>query len=117
MNHLIDFMVIHQGIINSHDAMSSQEIIISSPGTDIMTISKTLEEVMEDVGTGGDDHIGQFHLNHIPDHLAHPARNHRSGQSQKDNAGRITKHLSIDIKALKDIPTLKRGILKSLDQT
>jgi hypothetical protein len=79
-------------------------------------ISKTFEKVMEDVSTSGDDHIDQFHLDHTPDHLAHPTWNHRSGDPQKDNTGRIREHLLEDFETFEDIPTLKRGISKVLDQ-
>ena len=116
MDHLIDFMVIHQGIINSYNAMFSQGIIIAFLGPDIMSISKALKKIMKDVGTGGDDHIDQFHLDHITDHLAHPARNHRPGQSHEDNAGWIIEHLSKNFKTFKDISALKGGVLEGLDQ-
>jgi hypothetical protein len=71
---------------------------------------------MEDVGARGDEDIDQLHLNHIPDHPSHPARDHGSGQSQKDNAGRIAQHLSKHLKTFKEIPALERGVLKGLDQ-
>lgn len=71
---------------------------------------------MEDVGARGDDYIDQFHLNHIADHLAHPARNHRTRQPQEDDALGITEHLSENFKAFKNIPALKRGVLKGLNQ-
>ncbi len=96
--------------------MSSQAIIVPFLGPDIMTISKTLEDIMEDVRTGGNEHINQFHLDHIPDDLAHSARNHGAGESQENNTVRITKHLAIDFETLEDIPALKRGVLKGLDQ-
>jgi hypothetical protein len=109
-------MIIHQGIINSYNAMFSQGIIIAFPGPDIMSISKALKKIMKDVGTGGNDHINQFHLDHIADHLAHPARDHRPGQPHEDDAGRIVEHLSKNFKTFKDISALKRGVLEGFYQ-
>ncbi len=71
---------------------------------------------MEDISTRGDDHIDQFHPDHIADHSAHPPWDHGSGETQKDDALRIIKHLSENFKAFKDIPALKRGVLEGLDQ-
>jgi hypothetical protein len=71
---------------------------------------------MKDVSTGGDDYIDQFHLDHLADHSAHPARDHRPGQPQKDKAGRIIEHFSKDFKTFKDISALKRGMLEGLNQ-
>jgi len=101
--------------MNAHDTMFPQGIIISILGPDIMSISKILEDIMEDVGAGGDDHIDQLCLNHIPDYLTHSARNHGSGQPQEDNAGGIIEHLSKNFVTFKDIPALKRGMLEGLN--
>jgi hypothetical protein len=109
-------MIIHQGIINSYDAMSPQGIIISILGPNIMPISKVLEEVVKQIGAGGDDHINQFHLNHIANHPAHPARDHRPRQPQKDDTGWINEHLSKNFETFKNIPALKGGVLEGLDQ-
>jgi hypothetical protein len=81
-----------------------------------MPISKTLEEIMEHVRTRGDDRVDQFHPNHIGDHSTHPAWDHRSGEPQEDEALRILEHLSEDFVTFVDIPALKGGVLKSLDQ-
>jgi hypothetical protein len=109
-------MVIHQGIVNSYDTMFPQGIIIVFLRPHIMSISKALEKIVKDVGTGGDDHIDQFHLDHISDDLAHPARDHRPGQPHEDDAGRIVEHLSKNFKTFKDISALKRGVLEGFDQ-
>jgi len=68
------------------------------------------------VGTGGNDHVDQFHIDHIADDPAHPPRDHRPGQSDEDDAGRIVKHLSKNFKTFEDISALKRGVLESLDK-
>jgi hypothetical protein len=115
MNDLIDFMVIHQGIINSYNTMFPQIIIIAFLGPYIMSVAKALKEVVENVGTGGDDHIDHFHLNHVADHPAHPARDHRPGQPNEDNTGRIIEHLSKNIITFKDVSALKGGVLEGLD--
>jgi hypothetical protein len=109
-------MVIHQGVINSHDTMFPQIIIIAFHGSHIMSIAKAFKKIMEDVGTGGDDHIDHFHLNHITDYPAHPAWNHRAGQPDEDNAGRIIEHFSKNVITLEDISTLKGGVLEGLNQ-
>jgi hypothetical protein len=96
--------------------MSPQGIIISICGPNIMSISKILEEVMKDIGARGDDHINQLHLNHIPDHPAYPARDHRPGQSQKDDTGWIIEHLSKNFETFKNIPALKGGVSEGLNQ-
>jgi len=109
-------MIIHQGIVNPHNAMFSQGIIIAFLGPDIMSISKALKKIMKDVGTGGDDHINQFHLDHIADHPAHPAWDHGPRQPHENNAGWIIEHLLKNLKTLKDISALKGGVLEGLDQ-
>jgi hypothetical protein len=96
--------------------MSSQSIIIAILDPNIMSISKILEEVVKDIGTGGDDHINQFHLDHITDHPAHPPRDHRPRQPQEDDAGRIIEHLSKNLKTFKNIPALKGSVSEGLDQ-
>src|SRR4030043_693723 len=116
MDHLIDFLVIHQGIVNPYNAMFSQGIIIAFLGPDIMSVSKVLKEIVKHVSTGGDDHINQLHLDHIADHPAAPAREHGPGQPHEDNAGWIIEHLSKNIKTLKNISALKRGVLEGLDK-
>jgi len=109
-------MVIHQGIINSYDAMSPQGIIISILGPDIMSISEVLENVVEDIGAGGDDHVNQFHLDHIADHSAHPSRDHCPRQPQKDDTGGIIEHFSKNFETFKNIPALKGGVSEGLDE-
>ncbi len=116
MDHLIDFLVVHQGIINSNDTMFSEGIIIAFLGPDIMSISKALKKIVKDVGTRGNDHVDQFHFDHITDHPAHPARDHSPGQPHEDNAGRILKHLLKNVKTFKNISALKRGVLEGSDQ-
>jgi hypothetical protein len=96
--------------------MSPKGIIVSSFGSDIMPIPKTLEEVMEDVGPGRNEDIDQPHLDHIADHAAHAARDHRSGEAEEDDAFRVIEHLAEDLKAFINIPALKGGVLKGLDQ-
>jgi hypothetical protein len=81
-----------------------------------MSISKALEEIVKDVGTSGDHDIDQFHLDHISNDIAHPARDHRSGQPQKDNAGRILEHLSENFKTFEEVSALKRSVLEGLNQ-
>jgi hypothetical protein len=71
---------------------------------------------MKDVSTCGNDYIDQLHLDHLADHSAHPARDHRPGQAQKDNAGRIIEHFSKDFKTFENISALKRSILEGLNQ-
>jgi hypothetical protein len=68
------------------------------------------------VRSGGDDHIDQSPLDHLADHPAHPPGDHRPGQPQKDNAGRIIEHRSKNFKTFKDVSALKRGVLESVDQ-
>src|SRR4030042_6002977 len=99
-------MVIHQGIEDSHDTMSSKNIIISFFGPHIMPIPKTLKDIMKDIGTGRDDHIDQFHLDHISNHFAQSTRDHCSGQSQEDDTGRISEHLPENFKTFKDVSAL-----------
>jgi len=96
--------------------MSSQGIVIAILEPNIMSISKILEEVVKDIRTGGDDHINQFHLDHITDHPAHPPRDHRPRQPQEDDTGRIIEHLSKNFETFKNIPTLKGSVLEGLDQ-
>jgi len=81
-----------------------------------MSISKALKKIVKDVGTRGDDHVDQFHLDHIADHPAHPTRDHGPGQPDEDNAGRIIKHLLKNFKTFKDISALKGGVLEGSDQ-
>jgi hypothetical protein len=81
-----------------------------------MPISKTLEKIMEHVSPRRDNHVDQFHPDHIGDYPTHPARDHRSGEPQEDEALRILEHLSEDFVTFVDIPALKGGVLKSLDQ-
>jgi hypothetical protein len=109
-------MIIHQGIINPDNTMFPQGIIIAFPGPDIMSISKALEKIVKNVGTGGDDHIDQFHLDHISDDLAHPAWDHRPGQPDEDDALRIIEHFPKNFKTFEDISALKRGVLEGFDQ-
>jgi hypothetical protein len=71
---------------------------------------------MEDIGTRGDDHIDQFHPDHIGDNLAHATGDHRSGEAQEDDALRIFEHLPEDFKASVDISALKGGMLECLNQ-
>jgi hypothetical protein len=52
MNHLIDFMIIHQGIINANDAVMPEKVIVSVLIPDVVPISKALEEIVEDIGAG-----------------------------------------------------------------
>jgi hypothetical protein len=96
--------------------MSPKGVIISAFGSDIMLIPKTLEEVMEDVGSCRNEDIDQPHLDHIADHSAHAARDHRSGEAEEDDAFRVIEHLPEDLKTFINIPALKRGVLKGLDQ-
>jgi hypothetical protein len=116
MNDLIDFLVIHQGIIDSHDTMFSKGIVIALIGPDIVSISKALEKIVKDVRAGGDDHIHQLHLDHISDHPAHPTRDHCPGQTHKDNALRVLEHFQENFKTLKNVSALKRGALEGFDQ-
>jgi hypothetical protein len=116
VNHLIDFVVIHQGIIDSDDTMFPQGIVIAFLGPDIMPISKPFKKIMKYVSTRGDDHVDQFHFDHISDHPAHPPRDHCPGQPQKDDAGRIIEHLSKNIKTFKNISALKGCVLEGLNQ-
>jgi hypothetical protein len=116
MNHPIDFMVIHQGIIDSYDTMFPQGIVIAFLGPDIVLISKSFKKIMKHIRSGGDDDVDQLHLDHIPDDSAHPPGDHRPRQPQKDNTGWIIEHLSKNFKTFKDIPTLKGRILEALDQ-
>jgi hypothetical protein len=109
-------MIIHQGIVNAHDPMFPEGIIVSFFGTHVMPVPKTFEDVVEHIGTRGDDRINQFHLDHIGDHLAHATGDHRSGQTQEDNALGIPEHLSEDFKASVDISTLKGSMLEGLNQ-
>jgi hypothetical protein len=109
-------MIIHQGIINTNDAMFPQGIIISVLGPNKMSITKILKDIMEDVGPGGDENIDQLLLDHIPDDLSHPPWNHGSGQSQEDNTAGVIEHLSENFVTFKDIPALERSILKAPDQ-
>jgi hypothetical protein len=113
---LVDFMIIHQGIVNTHDPMSPEGIIISFFGAHIMPVPKTFEEVVEHIGTRGDNHINQFQPDHIADHLAHATGDHRSGETQKDDALGIPEHLLEDFKASVDISALKGGMLEGLNQ-
>jgi hypothetical protein len=48
--------------------------------------------------------------------LTHAPGNHGAGQTQKDEAFRIGKHFPKDLKTLKDVPALKRGVPKGLNQ-
>jgi hypothetical protein len=96
--------------------MPSQDIIIAILKPDIVSISKILEEVMKEICAGGDDHVHQFHLDHITDHPAHPPRDHRTRQPQEDDTGRIIEHLSEDIETFKNISALKRSVSEGLDQ-
>jgi hypothetical protein len=113
---LIDLVIIHQGIINPYDPVPSQGIIISLHRSDIMSISEALKEVVEDIGARGDEDIDQLHLDHIADHPSHPARDHGSGQSQKDDTGGIAQHLLKHLKTFEEIPALERGVLEGLHQ-
>jgi len=81
-----------------------------------MSISKVLEEVMKDIGAGGDDYVNQFHLDHIADHPAHPARDHCPGQPKKDDTGRIIEHLLKHFETFKNIPALKGGMSEGSDK-
>jgi hypothetical protein len=109
-------MIIHQGIIHTHDAMFPQGIIISVLGSNKMSITKIFKDIMKDIGPGGDENIDQPHLDHIPDDLSHSPWNHGSGQTQENNTSGIFEHLSENFVTFKDIPALKRGILKAPDQ-
>jgi hypothetical protein len=109
-------MVIHEGIINPYDTMFPQGIIVAFLRPHIMSISKALEEIVKDVGTRGDDDIDQFHFDHIPNDVAHPSWDHRPGQTQKDDAGRILEHLLENFKTSKEISALKRRVLEGLHQ-
>jgi hypothetical protein len=109
-------MIIHQGIVNAHDPMSPEGIIVSFFGAHIMPIPEIFEEVVEDIGTRGDNHINQFHPDHIGDHLAHATGDHRPGETQEDDALRIFEHLPKDFKASVDISALKGGMLEGLNQ-
>jgi hypothetical protein len=81
-----------------------------------MPISETFEQVVEDIGACGDDHINQFQPNHIGDHVTHTPRDHCPGESQEDNAFRVIEHLAKDFKTPIDIPALKGGMLEGFDQ-
>jgi hypothetical protein len=109
-------VIIHQGIINAHNTMSPQEIIVTLFSSNIMSMPKTFKDVMEHVGARGDEHINHFHPDHIADHLAHPTRNHSAGKPQKDDALGIIQHPSKNFKAFKEISALERGMLEGLDQ-
>jgi hypothetical protein len=109
-------MVIHQGIVNPYDTMFPQGIIIVFLRPHIMPISEAFENIVKNVGTGGNDDIDQLHLDHISDDLAHPARDHRPGQPQKDDTGGIREHLSENFKTLKEVSALKGSILEGLNQ-
>jgi hypothetical protein len=112
----VDFMIIHQGIVNTHDPMSPESIIISFFGAHIMPVPKIFEEVVENIGTRGDNHIDQFHADHIGNHLAHATWDHGSGEAQENDALRIFEHLPEDFKASVDISALKGGMLEGLNQ-
>jgi len=116
VNDPVDFMIIHQGIVNAHDPMSPESVIVSFFGAHIMPVAKTFEEVVEHIGTRGNDHINQFHPDHIGDDLAHATGDHRSGETQEDDAPGIPEHLSEDFKASVDVPALKGGMLEGLNQ-
>jgi hypothetical protein len=116
MNHLIDLMIIHQGIINSNNTMFPQIIIIAFLGPDVMSIPKALEKIVKDIGTRGDDDVDQLHFNHITDHLAHPTWDHCARQPDEDNTSRIAEHFSENFKTFEDIAALKRGMLEGSDQ-
>jgi hypothetical protein len=112
----VDFMIVHQDIVNAHDPTSPEGIIVSFYGAHVMPVPKIFEEVVEHIGTRGDNHINQFHPDHIGDHLAHATGDHRSGETQEDNALGIPEHLSEDFKASVDISALKGGMLEGLNQ-
>jgi hypothetical protein len=116
VNDLIDFVIVHQGIIDPHDPMSPQKIIVSVLRAHVMPIPTALKDVMEHVGAGGNDDIDELHLDHVPEDPPHPSRYHRSGETHEDYASRVIEHLSKGFKAFVDIPALKRGVLKGLDQ-
>jgi hypothetical protein len=109
-------MIIHQGIVNAHDPMSPENIIVSFCGAHIMPVPEIFEEVVEHIGTRGNNHIDQFHPDHIGDHLPHPTGDHRSGETQEDDALRILEHLPEDFKASVDIPALEGRMLERLNQ-
>jgi len=109
-------VIIHQDIINAHDPMSPEGIIVSFFGAHVMPVPKIFEEVVKHIGTRGNNHINQFHPYHIGDHLAHATGDHRSGETQEDNALGIPEHLSENFKASVDISALKGGILEGLNQ-
>jgi hypothetical protein len=96
--------------------MSPESVIVSFFGAHIMPVPKIFEEVVENIGTRGDDHINEPHLNHIGDHLAHATGDHRSRETQEDDAFRILEHLPEDFKASVDISALKGGMLERLNQ-
>jgi hypothetical protein len=81
-----------------------------------MAITEAFKEVVKDIGAGGDDHVNQFHLDHMADHLTHSTRNHGPGQTQEDNALGISKHPSENLETFKKIPALEGCILKGLNQ-
>jgi hypothetical protein len=116
MDDLVDFLIIHQGIIDADDAMAPQDIIIYFLSAEIMTIPKIFKEVMKDVCPCRDDHIDQSMFNHIADHLTHPARNHGSRQTHKNDAVGILEHLSKDVEALEHISALEGSVLEGLDE-
>jgi hypothetical protein len=112
----VDFMIIHQSIVNAHDPMSPESIVVSFFRAHIMPVPKIFEEVVENIGTRGDNHVDQFHPDHIGNHLAHATWDHRSGEAQENDAFWIFEHLPEDFKASVDIPALKGGILEGLNQ-
>jgi hypothetical protein len=109
-------VIIHQGIIDPNDSMFPEGVIVSFFRPCIVPIPTTLEDVVEHIRAGRDDHVNQFHLDHVVDHIAHPAGNHRTGQPEEDDARGITEHLSEHFKTFKHVPTLKRGMLKGLNK-
>jgi len=109
-------MIVHQGIVDSHDPVSPEKIIISVLRSEIMPVSATFKDIVEDIGTGGDDHIDQFHLDHVTDDPPHPPWDHCSGQAQENDTRRIFQHVSKDLIAFKNIPALERSMLEGLDQ-
>jgi len=50
------------------------------------------------------------------DHFTHAARDHGTRQTHKDEAPGISKHLLEGLETLKDVPALKGGVAKGLDQ-
>jgi len=115
LNHPIDLLIVHQGVIDPDDPVTPEEVIVFSFFPDIVAKSESLEKIVKDIGAGRDNDVDQFHFDHIMDHFAHAARDHGSGQTEKDEAPRVSEHLSIGLKALIDVPTLKRGMSKGLN--